>query len=259
MRNAWMVLLALAGLATPAAAAPEGDRMVALTPRAAKAAERCTPDRRWCLGLAPAGAEDAPPLPVLRPGGNAGQAPPEPAATEDTEDTEHAPWPRLILLREGGFLAGVLERSSTGYSGGGGSATLLRLYRLSPRGEAAAAALLEVPLEGALMIRACFSEKDERRRRGACHDEYGFSASLTLAPGGAPGWPALRYASEAWGFPRGASRSRDSSERGPLRQADLVRQRDAACSITRVFLPDAGTGGYAPNAPLPDCSDYTVP
>ena len=45
----------------------------------------------------------------------------------------------------------------------------------------------------------------------------------------------------------------------PLKPADLVRAVDAECTVQRVFTFDPATKAYVADAPLPDCSAYTVP
>ncbi|MEN3747648.1 hypothetical protein TPR58_10745 [Sphingomonas sp. HF-S3] len=212
--------------------------------------EACTKDGRWCVSLVPArdGAR-----PVVRAGATT-RAP----ADQARKDDEDAPsvWPRLVVLGDGRFLAGVQSELSTGYSGGGGNATRVKLYEVTvdrPGGRA----ILDQPIRASLTIRACFDEKDSAKRLDACHDEYGFSARLGLVPGGAGRLPILSYTTSAWAFPRGASRSSDSTTRPPLRKTDLVRQADPKCSFTRRFTFDAGTGSYRPDQPFPACGDYT--
>lgn len=242
--------LLIALLAAPAALAAE-PAMLPLSPQGT-AGPACTADGRWCVLLGEAEG-DGPPLPVLRQGRPRGSAPAR-------ADDGFSVWPSLLPLGDGGFLAGVEASSSTGYSGGGGSATQLMLFLLSPQGVPGARPLLSLPVAGSLMIRACFSEQDMRRRRGACHDEYRFSARLTLAPGGGgDARPTLLYSTKASAFPRGVSRAGDSTDMAPLKQADLVFRRDARCSVTRRLVFDAAAGEYRPDRPLPDCSDYTVP
>ncbi len=248
MRKILFLLLVMAPAAAGANPAPPapGDRLVPLL------ANGCTGDGRWCVVLAPPDS-DGPPRPAVRPGPVPRPAPPAPA------DDAPVAWPSLVVLRDGGFLAGVLTRSSTGYSGGGGSATELALFHL-PAGEGGPPRpVLTLPMEASLMIRACFSERDMQKRQGVCHDEYGFSAQLQLAPETAAGLPVLRYATYAWAFPRGVSRSADSNTMRPLRRSDLARQRDDACSITRQFRFDPASRAFQPDQPLPDCADYTVP
>ena len=259
-----VALLAAQGLAaaqfTVVAENRTGDRSLPLISRGTEAREHCTTDGRWCVGLTEPDERGAV-RPVLRASGASGAAPGQPSgepAEEPSSDTWDTVWPVLLALRDGSFLAGVEARTRTSYSGGGGSAAALRLFHLSPDGTAGAGPILEAPLAASLMIRSCFSEADMRKRRGACHDEYGFSARIEPAPGTVAGRPDLTYTTEAWAFPRGVSRSADSTQRA-LRPGDLVRQRDAACSVRRRFRFDAATGAYRPDRPLPDCSDYTIP
>jgi hypothetical protein len=227
-----------------------------LMPLASADGQTCTGDRRWCVSLSAPQDEDEQTLPIVRAGPAAAPPPPR---EETFSDQTYAVWPGLILLDDGGFLAGVEVRTSTGYSGGGGSATELRLFRVAPDGQAAATPVLRVPVAAFLMIRACFDEHDMKARRGACHDEYSFSGSVALAPEAASSLPALAYVSEANVFPRGVSRMEDSTGKARLKKSDLVRERDPRCSVSRRFRFDAAAGVYQPDAPLPDCSDYTIP
>ncbi|QAY79618.1 hypothetical protein [Sphingosinicella sp. BN140058] len=219
--------------------------------------QACLPDGRWCVSLSiPEGDSDQR-LPIVRAGGVPATAPqgrPEGSYSKQTEQV----WPNLILLPDGGFLAGIETRTATSYSGGGGSATVLQLFRVKPDGDASPAPVLTVPIAAALMIRACFSERDQEQRRGACHDEYDFAARLELAGDGAD-LPELTYVSQAHAFPRGASRFADSTQGPRLKQSDLIRSRDPQCSVSRRFRFDAAAGRYQPDAPLPDCSAYTDP
>ncbi|MCX8476359.1 MAG: hypothetical protein MT490_11245 [Sphingomonas sp.] len=237
-----------------ATANPAGDRLVPLT---GKDGQYCTADARWCVSLdgLPDGDEQV--LPIVRAGAAAEPIPEPPARTFSNET--QAVWPNLILLKDGGFLAGVETRVSTAYSGGGGSATELRLFRVASDGQAVAVPVLNVPVAGSLLIRACFGESDMAKRRGACHDEYSFSASLGLAREAVSGLPVLAYVTNAKRFPRGVSRLEDSTTKARLRKSDLVFERDPECSFSRRFRFDAGTGAYRPDSALPDCSAYTVP
>ena len=177
----------------------------------------------------------------------------------DSEVESFHPWTGLIRLGDGGALAGVQVETRSMYSGGGGQATELRLYRLDARGDAASTPVLSLPIQGSLMIRACFSEQDMTQRAGACHDEYGFEGVLTVEAGAGETLPVLTYATTATAYPRGASRSEDSLEKPPLKPADLITVRDPKCSFTRRFTFDAAAGEYRPDRKLPDCSDYTTP
>lgn len=165
-------------------------------------------------------------------------------------------WSQLIRF-EGGILAGVETREHTMYSGGGASSTTLHLIAFLP-GQPPFE-VLSVPQSANVMIRACFSERDMKKRAGACHDEYTFDATITLTGASAAGMPVLRYRSEATSFPGPVSRSKDSLAGRPLRKRDIVTVTDRECSYQRLyrFAPKART--YIPDTPVPECSDYTVP
>ena len=215
----------------------------------------CTADRSLCVGLTQQSRDGEP---VFRPVVRAPDA--LPAAPDDAsgEVEIYRPWVGLVRLANGERLAGVEMESRSLYSGGGGQASELRLYRLDANGDAGAAPVLTVPLQGSLIIRACFSEQDMEQRAGACHDEYNFAAAL-IATGAAGEMPVLDYSTTATAYPRGASRSEDSLEKPPLKPADLVAVRDPKCSFSRRFTFDAAAGEYRPDRKLPDCSDYTTP
>lgn len=181
-------------------------------------------------------------------------------------------WPQIIRLAppadgaEAGYLIGMLRGYSTMYSGGGGSADRLELFELFVGGGTphVTKQVLDLPYTANLLIRACFSEADMEDRRGACHDEYGFDAVLALAPrrprAGAPvRMPDLSYRTIATAYPGFAQRNADSLERGRLRQSDLVRRNDPACSYARTLRFNPASERYEMNEPAPECSGYTVP
>jgi hypothetical protein len=260
------LLMAVASTATPpqvSALEPVGD-----------GGRHCLPDRSVCLALehGEEGAELPPQLLVIEP------ASAEAAERVTTLALPFAPeerewltlWPQLILLsapsdalegQPAPILIGLLANSSTMYSGGGGEAARLHLFELaraygSPRltGER-----LAVPWTSQLMIRACFTENDMRERRGACHDEYRFGATLDLAlQPSAQVWPDLTYRTTAESFPRTSARSADSSGQR-LSRADLVWQADAECSYTRHLRYNPASERYEMDQPAPECSDFTVP
>ena len=243
-----LLLAAIAMLQSP----PSGDGIEPLTLADERA---CTADGALCVGLTQQTRDgELVVTPVIRAPDALPAAPQEPSGEAET----YKPWDGLIRLADGGFLAGIERESRTMYSGGGGQATELRLYRLDADGEAGASPVLTVPIQGSLMIRACFSGEDMTQRAGACHDEYSFAATLT-ASDAADAMPVLTYETTATAYPRGASRSEDSREKPPLKPADLVAARDPKCSVTRRFTFDAKAGEYRPDSPLPDCSDYTTP
>nr|WP_314433287.1 hypothetical protein [uncultured Brevundimonas sp.] len=220
--------------------------------------DACTADGRWCVGLVEGRQGDETTVrPAVRAGGS--------DRTDVTRGVSsgqesYQPWRGLMLLADGGFLAGVDVGVSAMYSGGGGQASTVELYRLDAAGDATGGPVLTVPVLSSLLIRACFGEKDMVQRAGACHDEYSFEGKLTAAPNAGSGvMPTLIYATTATAYPRGVSRSKDSLENPPLKPEDLVAARDPTCSFERRFIFDTATGVYQPDRPLPDCSDYTVP
>lgn len=233
-----------------------GNRMEKLFPHeSGEGSDLCTGDLGWCAALV--GQEGDDPFIAIREG-NGETVRVDLARQPDAGGFDEAAvviWPFVIRLAGGGALVGVVQRQSTMYSGGGASASTLSLYRLA-RGEPAAA-VLALPWDGSSMIRACFSEKDFRDRKGACHDEYRYEAALRLEPDGMPGQPVLRYLTEATSFPGHVSRNADSLSAGPLRRRDLVHVQDPQCSITRLFRLDPANKVYLPDTALPDCGDYT--
>ena len=220
----------------------------------------CSSDNRWCVSLAKETDDEGIRRPILRRAGERiGAAGDEADPVDDVgADETYVVWPKLIVLGDGSFLAGVETRLSTTYSGGGGSATELRLFRVTRDGAAVGAPVLTLPVRASLLIRACFSEEDLEKRAEACHDEYGFTGQVGVEASGS-GTPPITYATQAWAFPRGVSRDADSTTRGPLQPADLVREPDKVCSFSRRFEFDDATKTYLPDRPLPDCSAYTVP
>jgi hypothetical protein len=258
-----------------AAMALQGVAMVPLSPPAENQAQ-CTPDRRVCL-LITGGEEDSrepaqlivtepEPQPGTQLRGSGGTIA-LPSIREYRQTL--ALWPHAIPLAgnaedaEGNYtmLIGVVTSLSTMYSGGGGHARRLHLYRLHVGVGTARLSpeLVSVPLTGNLLIRACFGEQDSDRRRGACHDEYTYGANLTVAANDGGELPALRYQSQATAFPQTARRGEDSSAARPLRASDLSHWRDPECSYTRTLHYNPATERYEMDRPAPDCSSYTVP
>lgn len=227
------------GRRTAAALVPAGD------------GSACTADRACCVVVRE--GEDGLARPLVLPAGHA-DAP----VAQSPGDEAGIAWPMLVVLGEGGFLAGVETQASTSYSGGGGSATELRLFRITKDGTAEDHPVLTLPVQASLLIRACFSEDDVKARSDACHDEYGFTAVVSVQPSTGR-LPVVDYSTEAGAFPRGASRNEDSTTRPPLTSADLVREKDEVCSFRRRFEFSPTTNRYEPVAPLPECSAYTVP
>lgn len=213
----------------------------------------CEAARDWCATVRQDG-EDGPWTLLVFPAGvqNEPLRYPLPEAPEE-EPAEVSLWPFLVREADGTLLAGVQYYRRTMYSGGGAGAERLLLLRLP--GEQAPVPVLETPIGGSSMVRACFGEDDMRARRDACHDEYEFTGTLALDPAATAGRPRFILTTVARTYPGQVSRDEDSAERPPLRRRDLIWWRDPECSYTRRFAPDAA-GQYAPDAPLPACSDY---
>ena len=110
----------------------------------------------------------------------------------------------------------------------------------------------------AAMIRACFDEDDEEQRAGACHDQYTFVTRISLDEGVSEGAPRIMLETAAGSYPGRVTRQADSLEQAPLTQADLVWAQDATCSYRRTYTRSAD-GLYAPDQPLPPCTDYLEP
>ena len=108
------------------------------------------------------------------------------------------------------------------------------------------------------MIRACFSEEDMRQRRQACHDEYEFVGTLTLAPDSAGPHPRLLLETRARTYPGEVTRWEDSAERPRLSRGDLVWANHAGCSYRRSFSFDPAAGRYVADSALPDCGQFLV-
>lgn len=153
-------------------------------------------------------------------------------------------------------LVGGISKVSALYSGGGAEASRLQLARVRHLDDGIQIddAVLGLAWTGEAEIRACFGEQDVKRRAGACHDTYGFSAILSL-DAAASGMPVLRYQTVATRFPAGVSRNEDSSARAPLASKDLRTGQDPVCTYARAF--HFRGGAYQPDQALPDCSGYT--
>lgn len=215
----------------------------------------CTADRAWCVKSAR--GENA--LDVYK----AGQFAAHPIASiplpkgGDVGDIEGSPWGAIIRFGapdQGAALVGVTLTERQSYSGGGASVDRLALYEI--RDGRPPLKVVELPLSSSILIRACFTPADQRARRGACHDEYDFTAALSPLPQDPS---RLLYKSRAETFPGKVTRGRDSNRRPALRKQDLRRVADPACSVSRVLSRDAATGLFTWDRPLPPCTDYLEP
>lgn len=218
---------------------------------------RCTAGREWCAELLRDGEAWRLAL-IARAGANQAERriafePPDRGVGEPS----FAIWPHLIREADGAVTIGLLAARRTGFSGGGAMATRLILVRVEP-GASEAAMVATLPVQGSAMIRACFSEEDMRQRRQACHDEYEFAGTLTLAPVAAGRHPRLLFETRARTYPGDVTRWEDSAERPRLRRGDLVWANHAGCSYRRSFGFDPAAGRYIADAPLPDCGQFLV-
>lgn len=211
-----------------------GNRMEALTQNGAR---WCAEDNAWCVEADEAGARAI-----------------NGATTIDLGEPADV-WPAIIRNADGSVVVGFIHTQSQMYSGGGGDAGALTLYALA-NGAALEAGTL--PYSGSLMIRACFDEEDQRNRRDACHDQYDFTTRISLNEAVMSGPAQILLETLATTFPGQLSRGADSTEAAPLQETDLVRWRDEACSYRRTYIRGAD-GRYAPDQPLPDCTQYLEP
>lgn len=173
----------------------------------------------------------------------------------DPDSDSFTLWPHLVREAGGAVLAGVERTYRTGFSGGGASRTALLLVRAEP-GRGAPALVLDIPLRGSAMIRACFAEADEAARAGACHDEYSLAGTLRLDPATAAGRPRFILTAAARTYPGRRSRTAEAPAAAQLRRSDLVWASDPGCTYRRALAFDPASGRYQPDSPLPDCPDY---
>lgn len=241
-------------------------------PDAAHTSSRyCTADGQWCVRTL-RGEEDTDTLEVAHQVD--GEATPRyrfiPLPAEAGADSSVQPWPFIVRMPPGvgvpvphdpaqaaleNVLVGALRAWTTGYSGGGAGASTLALSRIEHQDDGIQIdALLTLPGDGYSLIRACFGEEDFAHRAGACHDEYTFTATLTLDPAG-QGAPVLLYRTTATRYPAGVSRQRDSLAQRPLKKKDLRTETDRACTFQRRLQLQGGQ--YKPDTPLPDCAEFT--
>jgi hypothetical protein len=223
----------------------------------------CTVDGAWCVAVAVAQRDHGPVLRVYTPHRENGtdRRYDLPHDADGADDVIFGLWPRLVRLSniQDGVFVGVIETRTTMYSGGGATTSRLTLLHVASGSTDDLQQILSVPLSGSASIRACFSEMDVSDRGGACHDEYSFTGELTLDRSLSVGPPRFHYATIATTFPGQVTRSADSLAKGPLKKSDLMKSGDPQCSYRRTFSAQVGQWTYAPDRPLPDCSDYTTP
>ena len=157
------------------------------------------------------------------------------------------------------YIIGVVASVSETYSGGCAGSSVLYLYDLQGVGTKypTAREILAVPFDGEKTIRACFSEKDVKNRKGACHDIYEFMGRITLAPTTHDTWPVLNYSAKATAYPRGVNVDTDNSAR-IMTSADLVSETDTDCTYSRTAHYNPLTARYEFAEASPDCREYLV-
>lgn len=166
-------------------------------------------------------------------------------------------WP--VIIREqndASIVIGLGWTQRQAYSGGGGEATKVTLYRITP----GAALIPEVgtwPQSANISIRACFDEDDQQRRREACVDEYNFQGQLALDTANANGPPRILLTTLATSYPGPRSRDSDSNEEAPLQDSDLFIARDSTCSYERAMVWDEESFAY--DSEPPPCTNYLEP
>lgn len=221
-----------------------GNRMEALS----QATERwCTGDGVWCA------INDGAGVVVMKSGQQAGSI----AVGEPGENNSWDAWPVIVRVgrNDDSALLGVLFTTNQMYSGGGGQASQLILYSVS---NGAVNEVTRMPLGASADVRACFDADDETQRAGACHDQYKFVTRISLDETVAEGAPHIILETAAGSYPGRVTRNSDSLEAAPLTQADLVWAQDATCSYRRTYS-QGSDGLYAPDQPLPPCTDYLEP
>jgi len=166
-------------------------------------------------------------------------------------------WP--VIVREpndASVVVGLGWSESQMYSGGGGEATKVTLYRIT-QGSALIPEVGTWPSRANITIRACFDEDDQVARAQACVDEYNFEGRLALDTNNASGPPRLLLSTLATSYPGVRTRSSDSTAQEPLQLSDLVIARDDACSYERVLAFDGESFAYESDPPT--CEDYLQP
>lgn len=218
----------------------------------------CTIDRHWCARVRPAeGSDEIEPWYIdIFEGSPADPAGPARShALTDPQDATLSIQPGAFVTADGALIVRVERELRTMFSGGWARAAFVELVR-APRGDGPVESLFTVPASSGIGIRACFDDEDMRNRRQACHDEYEFEGTLTLDPADRSERPRFLFETRARSYPGRRSRSEDSTQAPPLRQADLAWADDPLCSYRRTFAADPASGRYAPDAALPSCEDY---
>jgi hypothetical protein len=239
------ILLAAAASAQTPTAPPKGFLPLSAAPGNDMTTRLCSPDRRWCV--IPPEPEDTNVYVDEGPTGESYWSPPE------GDGSAYTLFPAVAPLKAGGALLLMQAKRSRGYSGGGASFTDWVVLHVAKEGTVRR--VLTTPASSSLMIRACFSDKDEVKRAGACHDQYELAGMITLTEDGSA-MPPINFEAKASFFPRGIRPNVDSLTLPPRKEKDLVWQQDATCSYRRTFTFQVAQQQYFPDAPPPNCDQY---
>lgn len=248
------VLFPLLLLISSAASAQQGVEPLTLDQDTAAQAD-CTEDGAFCLSIEVTAEGQQSALHLSAKGNALAAQTYDLSAIQPDEYQQVDIWPYLIRF-DGGVLAGIEVGTSTGYSGGGAQVTQLHLIAFLP-GKSPWVPLI-VTSRFSAIIRACFSQQDAIDRADVCHDEYDFTGDLSVEGESQGGMPVLRYKTTATSYPGDVSRDEDSLAKPPLKESDLITVEDSECSFERIFRLD-DMAMYVPDAPLPDCSNWTMP
>jgi len=216
-----------------------GNRMEAMTLVEAPYPRWCTADNTWCVNSDEPGA---------RAWNGETTIPLGPLSGLEV-------WPNIIRNADGSVVVGFIRRQNQMYSGGGANVSEIVLHSIANSVAQEAGTL---PHSGAISIRACFDEEDQRNRRDACLDQYDFLTRISLNEGATSGPAQILLETVATTYPGRLNRNADSTQAAPLQASDLVQRVDETCSYRRTYIR-AADGRYAPDEPLPDCSQYLEP
>ena len=256
---------AIAGAPAPGGTDLAGNALEPLTappatgPDKAATGPLCSADHRWCATIDTAG-----PALVVQAGAPGRHGEGRFTLPAAGDDQSYTLWPNIVLYGPEAaskgvtIIVGVQSERRTMYSGGEAATSELTLYRFVFDGakDPDIREVLSTPISGSKMIRACFSQRDDDRRRGACHDQYDFDGALALDPTTRAGPPEFTFTTLATSFPGRRTLDSDSTTQPPLRQSDLKTVRDPVCSYRRAIRFDPARQLYAFDQPPPACSDY---
>ncbi len=245
-----------------------GNQIVSLAASKAAPANFCSTDGVWCVADETP-ADDASAAPRLRVEQRkdgkklTASLPFDDPAMPDMEivetGTKPVVWPYMVKLSAaagGGVIVGVKRIYSQMYSGGGANSSALQWFRVTASGSGLTVKpVAKFSTGGDALIRACFSEKDMKKRLGVCHDEYSQDITLELAAQPQNGMPAFIYKSVATAYPGSSRRDKDNSAQ-QLKKSDIPVRTDPRCTFTRTIRYKAESGSYWFNAALPDCKGY---